>query len=170
MDGYLVVSCSTCLRPRAWAFNLPPRSPRVPREPQWIERTRERMASWPMQEFLYPEDKPPIGSCIDVPATVCQYPHDNHRWKPSHQLQKHRGTVPALRLDLKLMISGYETLVTNEGSALAQGIHVDVAAWQPGSPGIEFSKSYSVRDLSRWADFTIMSVFGELRTRSVNQH
>jgi hypothetical protein len=134
-----------------------------PAEPESVKAIRRRTPSWPMVEFFYPEDKPHIGSCVDVPVEACQPPYDNYRWKQVHQLQKSNPRVPALHLDLKLLIGGFELLVTNEGEALAQGINVDVAAWQPGSPGVEFYKSYAVRDLSRWADFTIMNVFGDLR-------
>lgn len=163
MDGYVVVSCSTCARPRAWVFHLDARGEGRPAAPREIELQRRKSTTWPMFEFLYPEDKPHAGSCIDVPATVCQPPYNNYQWKPTHRVHNQKARGPLLRLDLKLFIGGYELLVTNEGQALAQGINVDVAAWQPGSPGIEFYKSYEVRDLSPWADFSIRRVFGEYR-------
>lgn len=163
MNGYIVVSCSTCARPRAWAFHLPERKDGSFDEPESVKALRRHTTSWPMAEFLYPEDKPHIGSCVDFPVEVCQPPYDNYKWEPAHQPKNSKLHVPVLRLDLKLLIGGFELLVTNEGDALAQGINVDVAAWQPGSPGVEFYKSYPVRDLSPWADFTIMRVFGDLR-------
>lgn len=163
MTGYIVASCSTCSRPRAWAFYLPARKGGSFDEPEPVKAFRRRTESWPMTEFLYPEDKPGIGFCVDFPAGVCQAPYDNYRWKQVHQLQKSKPRAPKLRLDLRLLISGFELGVTNEGEALARGINVDVEAWQPGSPGVEFYKAYTVRDLSRLADFTIMGVFGDLQ-------
>lgn len=74
-----------------------------------------------------------------------------------------RSSVPAkpsLRVELRLLISGFELRVVNESEVLTQGINVDVASWQVGSPGVEFSKSYPVRDLGPWADFVIHDVFG----------
>ena len=72
---------------------------------------------------------------------------------PAHSPQ------PSLRVELRLMIGGYELMVANEGQALAQQINVDVMAWQQSAPGIEFVKSYPIRDLIPGADTTVYSVF-----------
>jgi hypothetical protein len=110
-------------------------------------------------EFLYPEDKPGIGYCVDVPTGACQeFPS---LWQPNHGDPRTTTThAPLLRLDLRNSASGFELHVSNEGKLLAQGINVDVVAWQAGAPGAELIKSYPVRDLSPLADFTIRSAFG----------
>jgi hypothetical protein len=131
----------------------------MPVDPPELVKSRRATSSWPAREFLYPDDKPGIGYCVDLPIGVCQdFPS---LWKPTHDaLKKPNVHAPSLRLDLRVSISGFELYVANEGEVLAQGINVDVVAWQAGAPGAELIKSYAVRDLSPLADFTIRSVFG----------
>lgn len=40
---------------------------------------------------------------------------DNYRWERVHPLHKYKQRGPMLRLDLNLLISGFELLITNEG-------------------------------------------------------
>lgn len=159
ISGYFSVFCNTCSRPRAWAFYVAPSKDGMPVDPPELVKSRRATSSWPAREFLYPDDKPGIGYCVDLPIGVCQeFPS---LWKPTHDAPKKLNAhAPLLRLDLRVSISGYELYVANEGEVLAQGINVDVVAWQAGAPGAELIKSYAVRDLSPLADFTIRSVFG----------
>lgn len=160
ISGYFVVSCNTCGRPRAWAFYESRSKDGSPQKVPELDAATRGTTSRPMVEFLYPEDKPEIGWCVDFPQGVCLHEQNESIWKPTHDLQKPKARTPVLDLDLRLLISGFELGVSNKGDVLAQGINVDVAAWQTRSPGIEFHKSYSVRDLSSWADFTILGIFG----------
>jgi hypothetical protein len=159
ISGYFSVSCNSCSRPRAWAFYLSPSKDGMPLDPPEILRSMTRGPTWPAKEFLYPEDKPGVGYCVDFPLGACtNYPST---WQPQHGdpvLPKKGG--PSLRLNLRDVSSGFELHISNDGETLAQGINVDVMAWQAGAPGAEFVKSYAVRDLSPLADFTIQSVFG----------
>jgi hypothetical protein len=162
ISGYFSISCNTCQRPRAWAFYVSPSKDGTPLDPPELLESMRSKTSWPITEFLYPDDKPGVGYCVDFPKGACQgYPSI---WKPRHELSK-RALGPVLRLDLQLVISGFELHVANEGEALAQGINVDVTAWQAGAPGAEVIKSYPVRDLSPLADYTIQSVFGSYNER-----
>jgi hypothetical protein len=77
---------------------------------------------------------------------------------------------PSLRVELRLMIGGYELRVTNEGQALAHEVNVDAAAWQHGAPGIEFLKSYQVRDLIPRADATVYSIFNPPQAQEPEVH
>ena len=133
----------------------------VDQPPQFLA-ARRHTVSWPAIEFLYPDDKPGIGYCVDFPEGTCG--DDQSMWKRKHDIAKAaKARGPLLRLDLRNVISGYEMYVVNEGEALAQGVNVDVVAWQAGAPGPEWVKSYAVRDLSPLADFTIANVFGRYR-------
>lgn len=159
ISGYFVVSCSTCGRPRAWAFYESRRKDGIPQEMPELDAANRHTTSWPMIEFLYPDDKPRIGWCVDFPKGVCRHDQYYNIWKPNYDLQRPKAQAPILDLELRLLISGFELGVSNKGDALARGVNVDVEAWQTSSPGVEFHRSYSVRDLSSWADFTILNVF-----------
>jgi hypothetical protein len=163
ISGYFAVSCNTCPRPRAWAFYVPP-SDGIIKMAQTHDTTL-----WPSMEFLYPEDKPTVSACVDFPKGVC--PADLSIWKPTHPSPANaKPHGPRLRLDLHLIISGFELHVANEGDVLAQGINVDVMGWQAGAPGAEFIKSYPVRDLGPLADDTIQFVFGTPFAEPASSH
>lgn len=162
ISGYFVVSCNTCDRPRAWAFYLPRSAHGMPEHVPALDSVTRKTTSWPMVEFLYPEDKPEIGSCVEFPTGVCQ--KESYQWSPRHRLTRAKSTGPALRLQLRVPFSGFELSVSNESRVLAQGIIVDGMAWQSGAPGAEFKKSYRLHDLSSLADTTIFRVFDESDT------
>lgn len=165
ISGYVVVSCNTCGRPRAWAFYYPGiKDGNLQADPAFDSIIRNTTL-WPAVQFLYPEDKPHVSSCVDFPTHVC--PEDQYSkallWRPRHAVSKPRN--PALRLQLRCLISGFELGVLNESDALAQGINVDVTAWQIRAPGAELIKSYTVHDLGPWADATIFNVFDDSQQR-----
>lgn len=76
------------------------------------------------------------------------------------------GPRPVLGVELRLLYGGPEIRVFNEGRSLAQQINVDVVAWQATLYGVEFRRSYPVRDLIPNADYTIDHVFGESEEES----
>jgi len=55
--------------------------------------------------------------------------------------------------------------VINESAGLAQGVNVDIVAWQVGAHVPELVKSFPGRDLSPMADFTVANVVGRYRER-----
>ena len=73
---------------------------------------------------------------------------------------------PVLGVELRLLYGGPELRVFNEANSMAQQINVDVVAWQAAGYGVEFSRSYPVRDLIPNADFTVDRVFGESEEES----
>lgn len=159
ISGYVVVSCNTCGRPRAWAFYYPRVEHGGPANVPALDSVTRTTTSWPIVEFLYPEDKPKISSCVEFPTGVCQKDFYDMLWIPRHRLARAKPQDPALRLQLRLLIGGFELGVANESGALAQGINVDVMAWQIGAPGAELIKNYPVHDLGSLADTTIFGVF-----------
>jgi len=76
ISGYFAVSCVTCSRTRAWAFHAPPQA-------TWyadLAAHEDESGSWILREFVYPEKKPPIASCVDVPVGICR--RRGYLWKP----------------------------------------------------------------------------------------
>ena len=61
--------------------------------------------------------------------------------KGSHGIGEDLGSLPKLRAELLLLIGGYELRVVNDGGSRAQGINVDVAAWQAGSRELNFKRA-----------------------------
>jgi hypothetical protein len=147
ISGYFVASCSNCGRPRAWAFNWPKEGDRRP---------EFRRNPLPAAEFLYPDDKPRVGYCVNFPKGVCP---DNWAWNPTHNLETENASFPSLRVTLSLVISGFVLNIVNEGGTTARGINVAVVAWQTGAPGADIGTDYELKDLPRWADTSIEHVF-----------
>jgi len=161
ISGYVVVSCNNCGRPRALAFYHPGSKDGSLEISPAFDSIIRNTTVWPTVPFLYPEDKPHVSSCVDFPAHVC--PEDKYStrliWRPRHAVPKSKD--PTLRLELRCPISGFEVGVFNESGVPAQGINVDVMAWQIRAPGAELIKSYTVHDLGPWADATIFNVFDD---------
>jgi hypothetical protein len=113
----------------------------------------------PVERWLWP-DKRDQGEQAGHPQTPSrQAPQDPGVGIPSPSVPS--SPKPVLGVELRILFGGPELRVFNEGQALAQQINVDVVAWQATLYGVEFSRSYSVRDLIPNADFTIERVFGE---------
>jgi hypothetical protein len=154
ISGYFVASCRECGRPRAWAFYVPP-SGSFDKWPLEFRRN-----PWPLEEFLYPDDKPEGSRCVDFPEHVCDAEFTEYdRWKPTHPLEDQRPHTPSLSLALRLVDTGYELDITNIGDALAQDVSVEAVAWQVTSPGIDFHKNYNVQNLGSFAEATIPKIF-----------
>lgn len=78
VSGYLLANCVTCSATRAWAFHLPSTK-------SWFHDlvAHERKAGrgdWVLHEFDYPKGKPPVGSCVDIPGSVCA--SRTYLWSP----------------------------------------------------------------------------------------
>jgi class 3 adenylate cyclase len=154
ISGYFVASCRECTRPRAWAFYVPPTGTFN----KWPLEFRRN--PWPLKEFLYPDDRPEGSRCVDFPEHVCDAEFTEYdQWKPTHPVEDRRPHTPSLSLTLRLVSSGYELEIINVGDVLAQDVTVEAVAWQVTSPGIEFHKNHSVRDLGSFADATIPRIF-----------
>jgi class 3 adenylate cyclase len=156
ISGYFVASCRGCARPRAWAFYVPPSGT----FDKWPIEFRRN--PWPLEEFLYPDDRPGGSRCVDFPKHVCDAEFTEYdQWKPTHPLEKRRPNTPSLSLTLRLVNSGYELETTNVGDVRAEDIAVEAVAWQVTSPGIDFHRKYSVKSLGSFAVANLANVFEE---------
>ena len=66
LSGFMVIGCTKCNKPRAWAFHIT-----IGLNNRSISFYLPHSIDWRVQEFRYPEDTPPIGSCVDVPKGAC---------------------------------------------------------------------------------------------------
>lgn len=66
-SGYISVSSTGMLRPKAWAFWIP--NSEVDRK-RLKQLGYEHLDPWPIIEFLYPNQKPNWGVCVDYPEGV----------------------------------------------------------------------------------------------------
>lgn len=73
-SGYIVVSCSNCDKPGAWAFY-------IPEETEFFDFTETHLSdnSWPIVEFDCSEDKPRIGQYVTYPR---EFSHPVLGWYP----------------------------------------------------------------------------------------
>jgi hypothetical protein len=74
-----------------------------------------------------------VRYCVDYPQNVWTL------WTPpARPLERPATGAPSLRLELRLIISGFQITVVSEGNGLARGINIEAFVWQTGPPGIEF--------------------------------